>query len=282
MVMPALLLMAVYLVYPLWSVIANSFQQTTPGNPIQWVGLQNYQWLINGQSFFPALGLSVYYTFWNVVTQTPLALGISMLLDKKLPGRNIARGAILFPFVMPAVVVALIWSYMIDPLHGVVPYLLDTWRVTHNPIGLLANPHTAMNTVIGVSVWKFMPFWITLFLARLQTIPKDVTESARCDGANAWQVFRYVIWPWLRPVVLVAVMLRTILSFNEFDIPFLLAQGGPLNSVMVLSVLIRHLVVDNQDYGEASAVSVVMIAILVVSSLAYFAVYRRAERQLRG
>lgn len=283
MVLPALLLMSIYLAYPLWSVVSSSFLQWDKLNePGHWVGLQNYRWLLSGEDFLPTLGRTLYYTFWNIVLQTVLALAIALLLNLKLPGRNIARGAILFPFVMPAVVAAIIWTYMLDDLRGVVSYLLLSGHLISRPLGLLSSPSTAMNTVIAISVWKFMPFWVTLFLARLQTIPTEIVEAAQCDGASSWRVFRHIIWPWLLPVVLVAMMLRTILSFNEFDMPFLLAHGGPLNSVQVLSVLIRHLVVDNIDLGKAAAVSVVMIAFLVAASLVYVAIYRRGERLLQG
>jgi len=150
------------------------------------------------------------------------------------------------------------------------------------PLGWLSSPKTAMNTVILISIWKFMPFWITLFLARLQTIPTEIIEAAHCDGATAWQTFRHIIWPWMLPVVIVAMMLRTILSFNEFDIPFLVAHGGPLQSVRVLPVIIRQLVVENLDLGKAAAVSVVMIVFLVIASLAYVGLYMRGEKLLDG
>lgn len=283
MVAPALILMMIYVLYPLWQVIAGSFeQQDTLSAPLHWVGLANFQAIFATGQFWSSLGLNLYYTIGNVIVQIPLGLGFALLLNMALPGRNIARGAILFPFIVPAVVAALIWSYMLNPSIGVIDYLLLHFHLIGKPLLFLSDPGGAMNTVILVSAWKYMPLMIILFLARLQTIPVEVLEATRCDGANAWQTFRHVVWPWLLPVVLIAIMVRTILSFNEFDMPYLLARGGPLDSVFTLPVMIRSLINDQSNMGQGSAVSLIMIAILLVVSLVYLVVYRWGEKSLDG
>jgi len=153
-------------------------------------------------------------------------------------------------------------------------------HIVQEPLGWLSGITTAMTTVIVISIWKFMPFMIILFLARLQTIPTDMLEAARVDGANWLQIFRNMILPWMLPVVLVAVMLRMIWSFNEFDMPFLLTQGGPDEATLVLPVLIRQLLLDQLSPGRAAAVSTIMILILVLFGILYNIVYRRAEKVL--
>lgn len=283
LVAPALGLMTVYVLYPLWEVISGSFLQSfILGQPGHFVGLANFQALLANGQFLPALQLSVYYTVGNIVLQLGLGLPIALLLNMKLPGRNIARGAVLFPFIVPAVVAALIWTFVLDPNTGIVDYVMTSLRVIHQPIPFLTSPSYAMNTVIVISTWKYVPLIIILFLARLQTIPSEVLEAARCDGANGWQVFRHVIWPWVLPVALVAVMARTILSFNEFDMPYLLAHGGPLESVTTAPVLVREVLNSQNDFGSASAMSLVMMAILVIVLIGYLVVYRRGERMLDG
>jgi len=281
MVAPALSLMLFYVLYPLWIVVSSSFQDfSTLTGPGTWVGLENYRWLFEGQDFFPALGRSAYYTITNVVFQTVLGFLIALLLNLSLPGRNIARGAILFPSIVPGVVAAIIWGYLFDDLTGVVDYVLLSLHIIKEPLGWLSSPATAMNTVVAISVWKFEPFMIILFLARLQTVPTDMLEAARVDGANVLQIFRHLILPWMLPVVLIAVMLRTIFTFNEFEMPYLLTQGGPLDATLVLPVLIRQLLVGSLNPGRASAVSSVMIAILVLFGILYMWIYRRTERSL--
>ncbi len=281
LMLPALVLMLVYVAYPLWSVVTSAFQQwATLNGPGTFVGLDNFAWLLTGGQFLQAFGHSLYYTIGNIVAQTLLGFAIALLLHQSLPGRNIARGAILFPFIVPAVVAALIWGYLLNDLTGVVNYVLISLHIIDQPLGLLSDPGSAMNTVIAISVWKYMPFMIILFLARLQTVPVDLTEAARSDGASPMQVLRFVIIPWMTPVIIVAVMLRTIWSFNEFDIPFLMTQGGPDQSTVMLPVLIRQLLIDNLDLGRAAAVSVVMILLLAISGGVYAYLFRRGERIL--
>jgi|SRR5258708_5760712 len=279
MVAPALTLMLFYVLYPLWIVLSSSFQDfSTLTGPGRWVGLENYRWLIDGQQFLPALGRSVYYTVTNVVLQTLLGLLIALLLNLSLPGRNIARGAILFPFIVPGVVAAIIWGYLFDDLTGVVDYVLLSAHIVKEPLGWLTSPNTAMNTVIAISVWKYEPLMIILFLARLQTVPVEMLEAARVDGANHLQVLGHMILPWMLPVMLIAAMLRTIFSFNEFEMPYLLTRGGPLDSTLVLPVLIRQTLIGSSlNPGRASAISAIMISILVVFGVIYMLIYRRTE-----
>ncbi len=283
MVAPALILMLGYVVYPLWSVLSSSLQDypNIVGSGT-WTGLSNYQWLLDGHEFLPALARSLYYTFANIFLQTVIGFAIALVLNNELPLRNLARGAILFPFIVPGVVAALIWGYMFDDLTGVANYALTSLHIIKEPLGWLSTPKTAMNTVIAISVWKFMPFMIILFLARLQTLPTEMLEAAKVDGANLLQVFRFMILPWMLPVVMVAVMLRMIWSFNEFDMPFLLTQGGPADATLVLPVMIRQLLLDQLSPGRAAAVSTIMIGILVAFGLLYNLVYRRAEKVLDG
>lgn len=283
MVLPALTLMSLYVLYPLVQVMLDSFLQSyTLGQQGHFVGFSNFQAILTDDTFLPSLGRSIYYTVGNIVLQLVLGLAFALLLNMNLPGRNIARGAVLFPFIVPAVVAALIWTYALDPLTGVVNYLLMSNHLISKPMQLLSSPTAAMNTVILISTWKYMPLIIILFLARLQTVPVDVVEAARCDGATSIQIFRHVVWPWLVPVVLVAVMARTILSFNEFDMPYLLAHGGPLGSVTTLPVLVRQLLNDQVDMGRAAAVSLIMMLILAVVLAGYVFAYRRGERSLEG
>ncbi len=283
MVLPALTLMSLYVLYPLVQVILGSFFQSyTLGQSGHFVGFANFQAILSNDTFLPSLGRSIYYTVGNIVLQLVLGLAFAMLLNMNLPGRNIARGAVLFPFIVPAVVAALIWTYALDPLTGVVNYVLLSNHLIDKPLQLLSNPATAMNTVVLISTWKYMPLIIILFLARLQTIPVEVVEAARCDGATPMQIFRHVVWPWLVPVVLVAVMARTILSFNEFEMPYLLAHGGPLGTVNTLPVLVRELLNDEVDMGRAAAVSLIMMLILAVVLAGYVFAYRRGERTLEG
>ena len=281
MVLPALVLMLLYVLYPLVTVIYSSVMQwDTLTSPGRFVGLQNFSDLFSSDLFRRSLARSGVYTVGNILLQIAGGVLIALLLNKPLPGRNVARGVVLFPFIVPGVVAALIWQYLLNDYTGVVNYLLSEAHLIQHPLGWLSSPKNAMTSVIVISAWKYVPFMTVLFLARLQTIPTEVVEAARCDGASAVDVFRYITLPWITPVLAVAVMLRTIWSFNEFDMPFLLTQGGPSDATLVLPILIREFLLNNLDVGKAAAVSMVMILVLVASGLVYIWVYNRSERTL--
>lgn len=281
MVLPAMTLTVLYVAYPLWTIVSTAFMSfDTLTGPGRWVGLLNFRWLLSGDFFLPALGRSLYYTLASVVLQTVFGFAMAMLLDAALPGRGIARSSVLLPLVVSAVVTALVFAFVFAPLNGIVNYLLMSSHLITEPLAWLSSPRSAMNSIILVSVWKYSPISIILFLARLQTLPIEVLEAAKTDGANPWQLFRYIVLPWMAPILLVVVLLRTILSFNEYDIPFLLTQGGPGSSTLVLPVLIKILLLDYQAPGRAAAVAAVMIAILAILSAVYFVMYRRAESAL--
>jgi multiple sugar transport system permease protein len=283
MLAPALAVISFYLIYPLATIVSSSVSEwPSPIDPGPWVGFANFQSLIQGQDLLPSLARSVFWTVGNDVVQILAGLGIALLLNLPLRGRGIARVVVLVPFVVPAVVLGLLWRNILDELVGVVSYVLISAHIVQQPISFLSSPTWSMDTIILISAWKFTPFVVILVLARLQSVPIQLLEAARSDGASAWQVFRYVTLPWLAPVLVIALMLRTIWGFNDFDVPFLLTQGGPNSSTTTLPILIRQLLLEQLNPGMAAALSLFMIAILVLLGLGFLMAYRRAEAILRG
>jgi ABC-type sugar transport system permease subunit len=146
----------------------------------------------------------------------------------------------------------------------------------------LMRPETALWAVILVGVWKFTPFMVILFLARLQTIPLELYDSAKIDGANIYQLFLHITLPWLMPIILVAMMLRTIWMFNHFDMVYLMAFGGPVESTTTIPILIRDIAFTQLRMGRAAAVSMYMVIILIIGALGYTWAYMKREEQLAG
>jgi multiple sugar transport system permease protein len=279
MLAPALALMAAYVVYPLANIVYSAFTtQATLSSPHEWVGLGNFTGYLFQQDFFPTLGRSVYYTVANIVVQTLLGFIVALVLHASLPGRNVARGMILFPFLVPIVVAALIWHFILDDLTGVANYMLTEAHLIKQPLGWLSDPGDAMNAIVAISVWKYVPFMIILFLARLQTVPVELIEAAHVDGAGGLRTLWHIILPYMAPVVVVAVMLRTIFSFNEYEVPFLMTQGGPDNKTLVLPILIRQMLLTDLQTGPAAAVSLLMLLVLVACGLGYWYFYRLGEK----
>jgi len=148
------------------------------------------------------------------------------------------------------------------------------------PIAFLANQRTALLFVIVAGIWKYTPFVAIMCLARLQVIPLELEDAARIDGTRSWQLFRYTTLPWLMPVIIITMLLRTIWTFRQFDIVYLFAFGGPLFGATTLPVLVHYLTFGAQRIGPAVATAAIMMVMLIVMSRGYFAFYTRAEGQL--
>jgi multiple sugar transport system permease protein len=281
MILPAALLVFVFAIFPmLQGLYASFFQIEAATLEMQFNGLENYHWLVTQSLFWKSLLRSIYWVVGTTVAQLVLGVSISLLIHQELRGRNIARGMVLFPYLMPAVVIALTWRFMLDPTMGVFNRMLMDFGLIQRPIAFLANRRTALLFVIIAGVWKYTPFIVMMCLARLQVIPIELEEAARIDGAGAWQVFRHITLPWLMPVLIVTLLLRTIWTFRQFDIVYLFTFGGPLFGTTTLPVLVRYLAFDAQRIGPAAATATLMLAMLLLMSWGYFTLYARAEREL--
>jgi multiple sugar transport system permease protein len=284
MVLPSIIILAVLFVYPLFLSVKISFYKVhTILGGAKFVGLANYIAILKDPEFWDALNRSLIWTVSVLVAQLILGILIALLLNEELVGRTIARGLIMFPWLVPAVVAAIIWRYMFNPLLGVANYILvDVLNLIKQPIMWLASPKMALVAIIIVGIWKWLPFMVLMFLARLQTISLDLYDAARVDGANAWQEFRYVTLPWLSPAIIVALLLRSIWLFNHFDLVYLLGYGGPVKSTTTVPLLVRDAVFADMQMGKASALSMIMTIIMVITAVIYFYYYGKAEEELRN
>jgi multiple sugar transport system permease protein len=281
MVAPTAVLIAAFGLYPIASAIYDSFLHIDPFTDVQtWVGLKNYVTVLTDPIVHGSILRSVIYTVANTAIETVLGTAVALLLNAPLRGRNLARGLVLFPFMIPGIVVALVFRFLFNPLSGIVMYLLTSAHIIREPVDLLGSPATALWTVIVVHGWKFTPFMIIVLLGRLQVIPDELYEAAKIDGAGRLRMFWYVTLPWLMPTLLVAMLLRTILNAQDFDVPYLLAYGGPLQATTVIPIQIRSLAFDQHDLGLATALSVCLGVVLVVSSVLYLRAYARSEAEM--
>jgi len=281
MVSPALLLVIVFAILPmLQGLYASFFHIEAATLKMHFNGIANYRWLLRKSLFWQSLLRSFIWVISTTVIQFLLGLGISLLLHQELKGRNLARGMVLFPYLVPAVVLSLTWRFILDPTMGVFNRMLMDFGLIHRPIAFLGNPRSALIFVIIAGIWKYTPFVVLMLLARLQVVPVELEEAAKLDGAGSWQIFRYITLPWLMPVVVVTLLLRTIWTFRQFDIVYLFAFGGPLFGTTTLPVLIHYLAFDAQQLGPAAATSALMLLILLAVSWGYFSWYAQAEEKL--
>lgn len=280
---PSIIALAALSIYPFITAVQTSFYSvSTITRESTFVGFENYAWVFNSPVFWDALKKSFIWTIPGIIIQLVLAVICSLVLHKELKGRNIARGLVLFPYLIPNIVAAIVWRFMLNPTVGVINYtLVDVLGIIDEPLMWLMRPNTALFAVILVGVWKYTPFMIMLILGRLQTIPIELYDAAKIDGANAWQLFWHLTIPWIKPILLVAAMLRTIWLFNHFDLVYLMAFGGPMGSTTTAPVLIYKTAFDELRMGRAAAISMGLVFILLIAALAYTWSYSRAEEQLR-
>jgi multiple sugar transport system permease protein len=270
MLTPAILVLALVMLYPAGLAVYSSFFRIdTITRAERFVGLANYQNLLSDPGFWSTLQRTSGWVVGAMVTQVIAGIFVALVLDLQLRGRNFIRGLVLFPYLVPAIVAVLIWRWILSDTVGVANYLLvDLTGLFPAPLPWF-DPAFAMTSVVLISLWKYTPFWAVLILARLQVIPNDLYEAAQIDGANGWQRFRYITLPWIMPVIVVMLILRSIWAF-----------GGPLFATTTMPVYIRHLAFEVFNVGAAAAVAVTMLLMLVVFTGIYFWVYRRAEESL--
>jgi multiple sugar transport system permease protein len=281
MVAPALLVLILVLLYPALVAFQTSFYKiATITRQETFVGLDNYAKVLSDPVFWESLWRSVIWTAGAMISQMVVGIAVALVLHEQVKGRSFVRGLVLFPYLVPAIVAVLVWRWIFSDTVGVANWLLvDFLGLLDQPIPWF-DPGWVMVSIIIMSLWKYLPYWALFVLARLQTLPPELHESAKIDGANAWQRFRYITLPWILPVVIVLLVLRTIWAFNEFDMVYLPAGGGPLFETTTIPVYIRRIAFEFNDIGHAAGVAMVMLVMVAFLTNIYFWVYRRAERRL--
>lgn len=264
LVAPALLVLAATLGWPLVQAVQLSLQNVRViGSPGTFVGFENYRYILGGSAFWNAAGLSMVWVIANAVLQTALALVAALVLNEKFPGVRVARTWIILSWIVPTVVVVVIWRWLFSTSGGMINPLLIQSGLVDRPVGFFASPWTAMATLVFVNSWRWFPFIALMILAGLTRIPDDLHEAARIDGANAWQRFRRITWPLLAPTLVVLAVIGTMLSFNVFDIIWLLTSGGPAGGSRTLPVLIYETAFKSYRLSEAATISVLATLLLM-------------------
>ena len=281
MFLPAFVILILLGTYPIINVLTLAFQQRpmfeqVPGT---WVGLENFADVVTSKVFWIALRNDVVFTLSTVIVQTVLGMLVALLLHRRFLGRNLFRSLVLFSYVFPVAVTAIIWRFMLSDSVGIIYYAV---RELHLPIPntWFASPKTAMASVVMVTVWKFFPFMVINFLAALQTIDEDLYEAAKVDGANTMQRFRHITLPMVMPVIAIVMLLRTIWTFNNWEVIALLTSGGPLYSTTTLPILVYGTLFSQFSVGRAAATAFIMTLLLMLAMFFYMRLFVRAEERL--
>jgi ABC-type sugar transport system permease subunit len=248
-----------------------SFTNATVGQTGKWIGLENYSYLFNDPTFRSASINTVVYVTVVQSGKFLLGLAVALLLQQQLKGRNIWRALVLVPYALPGFVAYAVWRLIYNPDVGALNIFLMQIGVIDAPIAFLSNPDWAMPGVMLATIWKGFPFWTIMFLAALQSVPKELHEAAATDGCNAFQRFRNVSLPGIRPVILIVFMISTITTINSFEAIWLTTGGGPGSSTTILPIFAYKSLTAFQ-IGQSAAAALALVPVLFI--LVFFVMKR--------
>ena len=275
---PSLLLLGGLVVFPVLYNVWLSLFDKHAFMPVQaFVGLRHYRYFASDPEFWSSFYYGCVYAGATMVLQLGVGVPAALLLNESFRGRNVLRGFVLFPYMIPTIVAVILWKWLLNDSYGLVNYLLVRSGAVRTPVAWLG-PDYIMTALIVTSVWQFFPFVVVTYLARLQTIAPELYEAATVDGASAWRRFLHVTLPQTASVLFVIVLLRSIWMFTKFDTVWLLAgEGGVSRYIRTLPVYAYSRSFTYLQAGMGASLAVIMFAMLLVATAIYFRLFRTEE-----
>ena len=269
-ILPNLLGFFIFTFVPIVFSLLLSFCEWNSGGDIKFVGLDNFiQMFTRDKSFWISLKNTIYYTVVTVPVTLGLALFLAILMNKPLKGRVFFRSVLFFPYVASLVAIAVVWMALFNPDRGPINSIHMAIGI-QNPPRWAASTTWAMPTIIGLTVWKGMGYYMVVYLAALQGVSRDLYEAASLDGANKWQQFTNITWPCVTPTTFYILMMLVVATFKSYDIMYITTQGGPGEATKVLAYHIYNTAFVSSKFGYASAIAMVLLAIIIVITLTQF------------
>jgi multiple sugar transport system permease protein len=278
--LPAAALLVFFLTYPLGLGVWLGFTDAKIGRPGEWIGIENYEFLLTDGVF----RLSVYNTFLYTavasVVKFALGLWLALLLNNNIPFKSLIRAIVLLPFIVPTVLSAIAFWWIYDPQFSIVSWVLVKAGLMDHYIDFLGDPNLARMSTIIANIWRGVPFVAICLLAGLQTIPPSMYEAASIDGATPWQQFWYITLPMLSPIIAVVMTFSVLFTFTDFQLIWVLTRGGPINATHLMATLSFQRAIPGGALGEGAAIATAMIPFLLAAILfSYFGLQRRRWQQ---
>lgn len=295
--LPAAAFLLLFLAYPLGLGIYLSFTDTRIGGAGEWVGFENYTWLLgdfsdgwrfweNGDSVF---WLSVFNTLlYTVVASTikfAIGLYLALLLNKHMPFKAIIRAVVLIPFIVPTVLSAIAFWWIFDTQFSILTWMMQGLGIIGETeqINWLGDSTLARGSVIFANIWRGVPFVAITLLAGLQTVPASLYEASVIDGANRWQMFRHITYPMITPIIAVVMTFSVLFTFTDFQLIWVLTRGGPVNATHLMATLSYQRGILGGHLGEGAAISTAMIPFLLAAIMfSWFGLQRRKWQHGEG
>jgi multiple sugar transport system permease protein len=266
---PVLILIVAVMLVPLIVGLSYAFRDIQLLDPFSggFVGFDHFRELKSDRSFRAALLNTVIWTGVSVTLQFIFGLILALLLNREFPGRQLVQALVFVPWAVPTFLVGLDWAWLFNPVVGPLPGWMFALKITHDTNNLLADPGTALIGPIVAAIWWGIPFFAITSLAALQSIPKDLYESASIDGASTFRQFRSITLPLLAPTIAITILLRTVWIANFADLIVVMTNGGPADSTQTVASYIFTVAFRRLDFGYASTIAAVLLALLFVYAL---------------
>ena len=278
--LPAGVLLLLFLTYPLGLGTWLGFTDARVGRAGHWIGLENFQYLIEDSVARLSLFNTIFYTVVASAAKFALGLWLALLLNRHLPFKSFFRAVVLLPFIVPTALSAIAFWWIYDAQFSVVSWALQRMGLIHQYVDFLGDPWNARLSTVAANVWRGVPFVAICLLAGLQTISPSLYEAAALDGASPWQRFRHVTLPLLTPIIAVVMTFSVLFTFTDFQLIYVLTRGGPLNATHLMATLSFQRAIPGGNLGEGAALATLMIPFLLAAILfSYFGLQRRKWQQ---
>lgn len=263
--LPALCVLFILIAYP----VAYTGLLSVTNSDGELVGLSNFAAVLKPRVTTQAFLNTIVWVLGSIVFQVILGIATAILLNQNFRGRGVLRAVTLIPWVVPSIVAATTWAWMFHTEFGIINYMLTGPGIIEKPIGWLTNKDTVLPVLIAINVWKLFPFVAIMVLAGLQSIPNDLYEAARVDGANFWDEVWHVMLPSVRPVIVAVTLLLVIWGLNAITIIYAITKGGPANKTLITPIQIFRTAFESVQFNQAAALSVMFFAVVIVIVFIY-------------
>ncbi|MGQ0674520.1 MAG: carbohydrate ABC transporter permease [Rhodospirillales bacterium] len=278
--LPAAAFLVLFLAYPLLLGVWLSFTDTRIGQAGEFVGLENYEWLWDDSVFWMSVFNTLLYTGVASVVKFAVGLYLALLLNRHMPFKAIIRAVVLIPFIVPTVLSAIAFWWLYDSQFSIVSWTLRQLGLIATNINFLGDVWNARWSTIFANIWRGIPFIAITLLAGLQTISPSLYEAATIDGARSWQMFRYITYPLLTPIIAVVMTFSVLFTFTDFQLIWVLTRGGPVNATHLMATLSYQRAILGSYLGEGAAIATAMIPFLLAAILiSWFGLQRRKWQQ---
>ena len=278
--LPAAVLLLLFLTYPLGLGTWLGFTDAKIGRAGEWIGLDNFSFLVTDSVTQLALFNTLFYTVVASILKFMLGLWLAILLNKNLPFKTFFRAVVLLPWIVPTALSAIAFWWIYDSQFSVISWVLMKLGIINVYIDFLGDPWNARFSTIVANVWRGIPFVAISLLAGLQTISPSYYEASAIDGATPWQQFRFVTLPLLTPIIAVVMTFSVLFTFTDFQLIYVLTRGGPLNATHLMATLAFQRAISGGALAEGAAIATLMVPFLLAAIMfSYFGLQRRAWQQ---